>query len=388
VFRTGWLRGAGTNNVPVFDQNGADRRVRAGFALHRAGQFDCPEHEVFGDRRVASYVCHIGPSPDYIMRQLLRLTREGSPVIREPLIRLSQQAWLREFVTHNRIAHGMANRFVAGETAAQALHVVREINSRGMTATLDHLGENVTSKDEARQAADTYCQLLRSINEAGADTNASLKLSALGLDLGKEIAEENLRKVVATAADLDNFIRIDMESSEYIDRTLEMFYRVWEEHQNIGVVIQACLYRSESDLERLIDARARVRLVKGAYLEPAALAFGAKSDVDKNFLRLAKILLERGNYPAIATHDVRMLAAVKRYAMERGIDHDQFEFQMLYGIRRDLQTQLVRDGFRLRIYVPYGIQWYPYLTRRMAERPANLMFVVGNVLREARPERA
>jgi len=303
-------------------------------------------------------------------------------VLRQILVRLSQQPQLRDFAAHNGLARGMAERFVAGETLEKAIAVVRDVNARTMSATLDHLGENVTSKQEAIEATNAACSMLAALTSAGVDCNASLKLTQLGLDLGDEPASENLRRILDRAAESDTFIRIDMESSEYVDRTLDIFYRLFETYQNVGVVLQACLYRSAQDLERLIVAKARVRLVKGAYLEPASAAFQQKVDVDANFVKLTEMLLADAHYPAIATHDPAMIAAAKRFAAGHQIAASSFEFQMLYGIRRDLQTSLVAEGYRMRIYIPYGSHWYPYLMRRMAERPANVMFVLGSIARE------
>ena len=303
-------------------------------------------------------------------------------VLRQILVRLSQQPQLRDFAAHNGLARGMAERFVAGETLEKAIEVVRDVNARTMSATLDHLGENVTSKQEAIEATNAACSMLAALTSAGVDCNASLKLTQLGLDLGDELARENLRRILDRAAESDTFIRIDMESSEYVDRTLDIFYRLFETYQNVGVVLQACLYRSAQDLERLIVAKARVRLVKGAYLEPASAAFQQKVDVDANFVKLTEMLLADAHYPAIATHDPAMITAAKRFAAGHQIAASSFEFQMLYGIRRDLQTSLVAEGYRMRIYIPYGSHWYPYLMRRMAERPANVMFVLGSIARE------
>ncbi|HEX6510430.1 MAG TPA: proline dehydrogenase family protein, partial [Chloroflexota bacterium] len=227
-------------------------------------------------------------------------------------------------------------------------------------------------------------EIMRLVQETRVRCNASVKLTQLGLDIDQTLAFDNIRRVVEAAAQYENFIRIDMESSEYIDRTLEIFYRLFEEYRNVGVVIQASLYRSAFDLEQLIKSGARVRLVKGAYLEPPTVAFQRKEDVDANFLRLSELLLSEGTYPAIATHDPSMIKAARAYAGVHNIEPGRFEFQMLYGIRRDLQTDLVRAGYNMRIYVPYGTAWYPYLMRRMAERPANVMFVLGNIAREAR----
>jgi proline dehydrogenase len=306
-------------------------------------------------------------------------------MLREMLIRLSQEPRLRDMTVHNGMMRSMARRFVAGETLAEAIDVVRQINARGMTVTLDHLGENVSTEAEAASAADDYCRMLEAIAEAGVDSNVSLKLTHMGLDLGENVAYRNTQRVVEAA--LPNFVRIDMESSAYVDRTLQLFHRLFETHKNVGVVIQSALYRSEADAEGLIEIGARVRLVKGAYLEPPSVAYQDKADVDAAYVRIMEALLLRGNYPAIATHDPRMIEATKRYALDHGIDRARYEFQMLYGIRRDLQTRLVGQGYNMRIYVPYGTQWYPYLMRRMAERPANLMFVVGNIARESIPGR-
>lgn len=306
-------------------------------------------------------------------------------MLREMLIRLSREPRLRDLTVHNRMVRAMALRFVAGEALPDAIAAVSSLNTRGMSGTLDHLGENVTTRDEAVAAADTYCQILREISRSGVNCNVSLKLTQFGLDLGDDFAYETTAHVIEQAAEVDSFVRIDMEGSEYTDRTLAIFYRLFERYKNVGVVIQSMLFRSDHDLERLIEVGARVRLVKGAYLEPETVAFQDKSDVDAGFVREMKMLLSRGVYPAIATHDPAMIDATLTFALQEGITRDRFEFQMLYGIRRDLQTQLAGDGYNVRIYVPYGTEWYPYLMRRMAERPANLMFFLGNVAREAAP---
>jgi proline dehydrogenase len=304
-------------------------------------------------------------------------------VIRQAVYSLSQQQRLRAFATGNPLARRMALRFVAGETLAQAIDAVRRINAANMTASLDPLGENVTSHAEARTATEDACVLLREITRTGVDCNASLKLTQLGLDIDKGFARDNLERVVALAAELGNFVRIDMESSAYVDRTLDIFSGLYERYRCVGTVIQANLYRSASDLEQLTKIEARVRLVKGAYLESVRIAFQRKADVDANFIRLAAILLARGNYPALATHDPVMIDTTKRWAAERSIGNSRFEYQMLYGIRRDIQRELVGEGYNVRVYVPFGTRWYPYLMRRMAERPANFMFVLSNIAREA-----
>jgi proline dehydrogenase len=277
----------------------------------------------------------------------------------------------------------MALRFVAGETLAEALSGMRRINLGGMSGTMDHLGENVASAAEARQATEALCTCLREINAADLDCNLSLKLTQLGLDVDPELALENLCNVLDLAAELNTFVRIDMEGSEHVDRTLQLFRQVCNRYQDVGVVVQSYLYRSRKDLEELVELGARVRLVKGAYLEPPEVAFPSKADVDANYVRLTRLLLARGRYPAIATHDPAMIDAARRYAEEHDISRSAFEFQMLYGVRRDLQQHLVKQGYKVRIYTPYGTQWYPYFMRRLAERPANVMFVIGNIAREA-----
>jgi proline dehydrogenase len=278
----------------------------------------------------------------------------------------------------------MARRFVAGETLDEALEAIRGINARGMTATLDHLGENVNSAVDAEDAGSEAVQSLRRVSQLGLRCNVSVKLTQFGLDLGDEVAYGHMSRLVEAASEFDNFVRIDMEGSEYTDRTLQIFRRLFSLHRNVGVVLQAALYRSATDLAELLTMRARVRLVKGAYLEPPSVAYARKEDVDSNYAHLTELLLAHGTYPAIATHDVAMIDHAKSFAAKNGIDRSSFEFQMLYGIRRDLQTQLVGEGYNVRIYVPYGSQWYPYLMRRMAERPANVMFVLGNIARETR----
>jgi proline dehydrogenase len=308
-------------------------------------------------------------------------------MIRQALFRLSQQQQLRTIATTSSVAQSMARRFVAGETLGEALEAVLKINAQGMTATLDHLGENVTARHEAAAATAAAVESFRAIQEAGARCNASVKLTQLGLDLDPALAFDHISRIVEAAAQYENFVRIDMESSEYVDRTLEIFDRLFPAHRNVGVVIQACLYRSASDLEHVIKLGARVRLVKGAYLEPPSQAYQRKDDVDANFVHLTELLLANGTYPAIATHDPKMINAARAHAWAHNIPSPSFEFQMLYGIRRDLQAQLVRDGYNVRIYVPYGTHWYPYLMRRMAERPANVMFVLNSLAREARGNR-
>ncbi len=278
---------------------------------------------------------------------------------------------------------GFARRFIAGETLEEALQVVRDLNQRGFLATLDALGENVTQEVEARQAAMRYIQVLEKIDEVKADSNISLKLTQMGLDIDWKLCWDNLTAILDKARAYQNFVRIDMESSAYTQRTLDMYRLLREKgYTNVGVVIQAYLYRSEKDVKDLIALKARVRLCKGAYSEPGHIAFQDKRDVDKNYVHLMKMLLTEGNYPAIATHDEAIIQIAKEFTKANRISPERFEFQMLYGIRRDLQEKLVKEGYNLRIYIPFGKEWFPYFMRRLGERPANVQFLVTNILRE------
>jgi proline dehydrogenase len=301
-------------------------------------------------------------------------------MLRGTLLYLSEQPMLKR-VLGGPLTKPLVNRFVAGVTLNEATEAVRKLNAAGMTATLDYLGESVFSAEEAGAAATQYVAVLHAIERAGTDCNASLKLTQMGLDVDRALCVRNVERLVAQAAQFGNFIRIDMEGSDYTQVTLDIHRELFAKHQNVGVVIQAYLYRSEEDIRALNLMGARVRLCKGAYNEPAGVAFPEKADVDKNFVKLMQLLLSEGNYPGIATHDERMIEATRDYATRHGIATDRFEFQMLYGIRRDLQEQLVRDGYRMRVYVPYGEEWYPYMMRRMAERPANIMFVLKGAVR-------
>jgi proline dehydrogenase len=270
---------------------------------------------------------------------------------------------------------------VAGETLEQALVVGRKLKSEGISVTLDHLGESVTNLDEAAAARDVYLRVLDALDAAGLEANASLKLTQFGLDLSRDQCRTNVERLVERAAAIGGFVRVDMESSAYVDRTLELVTQVHGRYLTVGAVIQAYLLRSRADIEVLNGRGIRVRLGKGAYLEPLGVAFAGKREVDRNYLELAKLLLDRGTYPALATHDEAILGQIKQYVAERNIPRDAFEFQMLYGIRRDLQRQLVGEGYRLRLYVPFGGAWFPYYMRRLAERPANLLFVMRNLFR-------
>jgi proline dehydrogenase len=279
-------------------------------------------------------------------------------------------------------AQRLATRFVAGSTLEEALPVCRALNDEGIEVTLDHLGESVTSLEEAAEARDAYLGALAAILESGIRGNLSLKLTQFGLDFSYDRCKANVQQLVSCASRMKTFVRVDMEDSRYTDRTLDLVRDLHAAYGSVGVVIQAYLYRSREDIERLNASRIRVRLCKGAYLEPPDAAFPRKKDVDRNFVELMKLLLENGEYPAIATHDENMIAETKRFAAERKIASDAFEFQMLYGIRRDLQRKLVAEGYRLRLYVPFGQAWYPYYMRRLAERPANVFFILRNLFRQ------
>ena len=305
-------------------------------------------------------------------------------MLRKTLLYLSNQQRIFTFVRRNRLAKRMAGRFVAGETIDEALPAVRSLNARGITASLDLLGESVHREDEARATADEYLRLLDKIQEQRLDANVSLKLTAMGLDVSEELCVANMQMVLERAQAYGSFVRIDMESSEYTERTLHLFeHRLYPSYpKNVGIVLQSYLRRTAADVEHANRLGCRVRICKGAYQEPPSVAFPDKRDVDANYVRCMHALMRDGNYPGIATHDERIIADAKRFAAETGIEPHRYEFQMLYGVRRDLQEQLVRDGCRMRVYVPFGTQWYPYLMRRLAERPANVAFMTGNVVKE------
>jgi len=301
--------------------------------------------------------------------------------VRPIFLFLSRQAWLRSRLERSAVARRLAKRFVAGDTLEDALAVGRKLKAESITLTLDILGESVTSLDEAAAARDAYLHALEALQQSGTESNVSLKLTQFGLDLSGDVCRANVEQLVRRAAELGGFVRVDMESSDYVDRTLELVTYLHARYDAVGTVIQAYLYRSQSDVERLCNQGIRVRLCKGAYLENASVAFLRKADVDLNYVTLMKILLERGTYPAIATHDEKMIAETKAFAAARNVPRENFEFQMLYGIRRDLQRHLVAEGYRLRLYVPFGKAWYPYYMRRLAERPANVLFILRNLFR-------
>jgi proline dehydrogenase len=302
-------------------------------------------------------------------------------MLKDTMLYLARQEGIREFVIHNPAARRVARRFVAGETLGEAITAAHTLDRGHIGVSLDHLGENVSDAAEAESAARDYSVILDRIQKEGVEANISVKLTALGLDIGADLCRNNLARVLERARDYGIFVRVDMEGSAYTERTLDMVVDLHREFENVGTVLQTMLYRTPEDAERLIQEKVRVRLVKGAYLEPHTIAYPRKADVDAAYCRIMHELLERGVYPAIATHDEHIIADAQRFAAEHGIARARLEFQMLYGIRRDLQERLAGDGYNVRVYVPYGTQWYPYLTRRMAERPANLVFVAGNVFR-------
>jgi proline dehydrogenase len=308
------------------------------------------------------------------------------PLLRTLFLNLSRSRRLSDLATGLPLAQKMARRFVAGEKLDESIAAVQALNRQGLLATLDHLGENVSTPDEARSAVAVSLDLLDAIESSGVLSGISVKPTQFGLDLSPALAAEGLEAVAARAEDAGRFVRLDMESHAYVDATLGLFEELWPRHRNLGVVIQAYLHRSAADVARLVHMGASVRLVKGAYDEPPDVAFAAKADTDANYRRLLEVLLgdealAKGGFPAIATHDLKMIDWAKEHARQHGISPSRFEFQMLYGIRTGLQKQLAAEGYRVRAYVPYGRQWYPYFMRRMAERPANVLFLVRNLLR-------
>lgn len=302
-------------------------------------------------------------------------------MLRSTLLALSKSPRVQHFVIHNSLSRRVVRRFVAGESLDDAAAAVRAVNQAGCLASLDCLGESVSSEAEARAAAIVYAGMFERIAAEKLTCNVSLKLTQIGLDINQQLCESLLAEVIARAAAHGNFVRIDMEGSPYTQRTIDICKRMKANGDSVGTVIQSYLYRTEQDARDLIAAGVRLRLVKGAYKEPPNIAFPQKTDVDANYVKVMKILLPTGIYHGIATHDPRMHEATKNFAAERGIRNDQFEFQMLYGIRTDLQQQLIREGYRLRVYIPYGTDWFPYFMRRLAERPANLKFFLSNLFR-------
>jgi proline dehydrogenase len=298
---------------------------------------------------------------------------------------LAQSASLKKLASRYgmRKPSSFARRFIAGETVEEAIAAARAVEARGLAISLDLLGESVRNLQEAEAATKGYLAVIDAIIDSGIERNVSLKLTQLGLDVDKASAVDNLRKILGRADPAGFFVRIDMENSPYTDVTLDIFETLWSHgHRRLGVVLQSALYRSEDDARRVTALGARVRLVKGAYKEPKNVAHQAKADVDAEYARMMKRLLAEGTYPAIATHDPKMIDLARAFARDHGITSDRFEFQMLYGVRRDLQAKLVAEGYRVRVYIPFGREWFPYFMRRLGERPANVGFVVRGVLGE------
>ena|SRR2546426_6134232 len=306
-------------------------------------------------------------------------------MLRAGLLWLSEQPRISRFVRRNGLARRLASRFVAGETVDSAVAAVRRLNAAGITATLDLLGESVRHAAEAHAARDVYLETLDRIEQARGQSHVSVKLTQMGFDIDEAACVEHVRAIAARARDRASFMRIDMEGSAYTERTLQLFKRRLhpEFGDAVGVVLQSYLRRTEQDVTELIALGARIRLCKGAYKEAADIAFPDKKDVDANYVVCLERLLERANNPAIATHDERIIVHAKAFARRRDIPPARYEFQMLYGVRRDLQRALRREGYNVRVYVPFGDQWYPYLMRRLAERPANVAFLLGSILRES-----
>ena len=303
-------------------------------------------------------------------------------MFRALLLELAKSFRLRRWITSNGTTRRLAQRFVPGEDLGAALEAARRSNQGGMSVSLDHLGENVLSREDAERAREAYANALDRIASEHLNANVSLKLTHLGLDIGDEFCAGQLRIVTQRADELGNFVRVDMEGSAYTDCTLRIVKRARAETVAVGTVIQAYLYRSEKDIQDLLSIGCRIRLVKGAYKEASKIAYPRKKDVDANYIKLMRILLPSGIYHALATHDPNMIDATTRFAAESGIAKDKFEFQMLYGIRTDLQNRLVREGYRVRVYIPFGQDWFPYFMRRLAERPANLLFFARNLFRK------
>lgn len=303
------------------------------------------------------------------------------------MISLSESRWLRALAERSPVGRRISARFVAGTQLEDALRVTQNLNAAGLSVSIDNLGENVTTPEEARQSAGRYRELLSSIAAKNLNANVSVKLTHMGLDVDPQLAYENVNALVVHAASLvpKNFVRIDMEGSGYTERTLDLVVELHRRPENrgcVGAVIQSYLRRSEKDVDRLLAEGIRIRLCKGAYKEPAGIAFQRKAEVDANYIRLMKTLLKSGIYHGLATHDEALIREAKAFAIRENISRDSFEFQMLYGIRRDLQQSLAREGWRMRVYVPFGSEWYPYFMRRLAERPANALFVARNLLRK------
>jgi len=298
-------------------------------------------------------------------------------MMRRTVLAVADNGVVSRYFQSSSLVRKLVNRFVAGETLASAMEAGLALQARGITSTMDLLGENVRAVEEAEAAVTGYLDTLRAMKAGGLDPNISVKLTMLGLDFGPEIARANVLRLLEVAREVRGFVRIDMEGSDYTEITMRLFEELHADYPaEVGIVIQAYLHRAEADVRKAIDLGARVRLVKGAYAEPETVAFQDKVEIDGNFARLARLLLSNGAYPAIATHDLDLVRATIEHAQRHQIPPGRFEFQMLYGVRRDQQEKLVADGYGMRVYVPFGTQWYPYFTRRIAERPANAFFVL------------
>ena len=300
---------------------------------------------------------------------------------RSALLYLARQEKLKDFAARFSLFRKVTSRFIAGENIDEAVAAIRELNAHGCSASFDHLNESVSSVAETEGEVNEYLNVLSRIDESGINSNVSIKLTQFGLEIDPELAYRNARQVVVEAARRGNFVRVDMESSAVTQLTIDIFKRLRAEFglNDVGIVLQSYLRRTFEDAQDLLKIPARIRICKGAYNEPPEVAFPDKKDVDENYVRVMKLLLSSGTYHGIATHDPNMINETIRYAREQGIGKDAFEFQMLYGIRRDLQEKLGRDGYNMRVYVPYGKHWYPYFMRRLAERPANIWFVMKNL---------
>lgn len=303
-------------------------------------------------------------------------------LLRAFFVALSRHKGMKKFCIKNRWVQKMAHRFVAGHTLEEALSAVKQLNQQGITVTLDHLGENVSNPEEAIKATDEAVRIYEFIQTNNLEGNVSIKLTQMGLDVDETLCRENVARILKKAQRHNSFLRIDMEDSHHTQTTLNIFYDFRKKSDHVGIVLQAYLYRTPQDLEDTLALKGRVRLCKGAYKEPATLAYPKKKDVNKAYLSLMQKLLDSPYYHAIATHDVALIHATKDYAKKIGKAQKDFEFQMLYGIRRDLQLGLVKEGYPVRVYVPYGWEWYPYFMRRLGERPANLFFLLRNLFRK------
>ena len=310
-------------------------------------------------------------------------------ILKLGLLRLSESSTAKSVITRAPVSRSFAQRFVAGDTLEDAVEAARALNRAGLSASLDFLGESVASREEATAATEMIIRILETIARTGIQANVSVKPTQLGLDLDEEFCRANVEMVLQRARELGDgerevFVRLDMESSAYTERTVALVESLWADgFHNTGTVLQSYLFRTPDDLERMLNLGARVRLVKGAYKEPTDVAFEDKADTDRAFVEEMERLLEAGHYPAIATHDEAIIAHARKFVFEKGIAKDDFEFQMLYGVRRDLQTRLREEGYNVRVYIPFGDSWYPYLMRRLAERPANMFFMAGSIVKES-----